>query len=128
MLPTHSVGITSDVGDVEIFADPLLPRILFSILSHSFLQGGSVLSKIHLTARRSGGSLTLVYEDDSTGIPTGEKERIFEFGYSHENIVSLFLIRELLSFTSITITETGEPGKGVRFEIVVPKGRFRSSD
>ncbi len=81
-----------------------------------------------MTARRSGESLILVYEDDGTGIPTGEKERIFEFGYSHENIVSLFLIRELLGFTGITITETGEPGHGVRFEIVVPKGRFRPPD
>jgi sensor histidine kinase regulating citrate/malate metabolism len=52
---------------------------------------------------------------------------MFEFGYSSENIVSLFLIRELFGFTGITITETGEPGSGVRFEIVVPKGRFRSA-
>jgi PAS domain S-box-containing protein len=125
MLPGHSVDIRSDAGDIEIFADPLLPRIFFSILSRSFHQGGSALSKIRLTARRNRESLTLVYEDDSKGVPTDEKERIFEFGYSPENIVSLFLIRELLGFTGITITETGEPGSGVRFEIVVPKGRFR---
>jgi PAS domain S-box-containing protein len=128
MLPTHSVDITSDVGDIEIFADPLLPRIFFSLLSHSFRHGGSAPSKIRLTARRSGESLILAYVDDSTGVPADKKERIFEFGYSHENIVSLFLIRELLSFTGMTITETGEPGKGMRFEIVVPKGRFRLSN
>jgi len=127
MLPGHSVDISSDVGDIEIFADPLLPRIFFSILSRSFHQGGSALTKIRLTARRNGESLTLVYEDDSNGVPTDEKERMFEFGYSSENIVSLFLIRELFGFTGITITETGEPGSGVRFEIVVPKGRFRSA-
>ena len=28
----------------------------------------------------------------------------------------------LLSLTGITISETGEPGKGARFEMMVPKG------
>jgi K+-sensing histidine kinase KdpD len=34
----------------------------------------------------------------------------------------LYLMREILDITGITITETGEPGKGARFEMVVPKG------
>ncbi|MFA6363634.1 PAS domain-containing protein [Methanoregula sp.] len=126
MLPKNSVDIRVDAGNTELFADPLLPRIFFTILSQSFRRGGSKLSNIQMTAHRSGESLILVYEDNVEGIPAGEKERIFEFGYSHENIVSLFLTRELLGFTGITITETSEPGKGMRFEIVVPKGRFRS--
>jgi hypothetical protein len=33
-----------------------------------------------------------------------------------------------LSITGITIRETGEPGKGARFEIVVPNGSYRSTD
>jgi PAS domain S-box-containing protein len=125
MLPEHSAEIRADVGDTEIYADPLLPRIFFSLLFLSFLHSGSTLSKIQMTARRNGESLTLVYEDEGEGIPLREKERIFEFGYHNENVVSLFLTRELLGFTGITITETSEPGKGMRFEIVVPKGRFR---
>ncbi|MEN6395128.1 MAG: PAS domain-containing protein [Methanoregula sp.] len=125
MLPEHSIDIRVDAGDIEIFADPLLPRIFFGLLSWSFRRGGQTITKIQMTAHRTGESLVLVYEDDRNGIPMAEKERIFEFGYSHENAVSLFLIRELLSFTGITITETGEKETGIRFEIVVPKGRFR---
>ena len=78
-----------------------------------------------MTAVRNNNKFTLIYEDNSAGLPAGEKERIFDFGYTQENIVSLFLIRELLGFTGISIIETGEPGHGIRFEIVVPKGRFR---
>jgi hypothetical protein len=39
--------------------------------------------------------------------------------------MGLFLAREILSITSITIRETGEPGKGARFEIFVPKSAYR---
>jgi sensor histidine kinase regulating citrate/malate metabolism len=78
-----------------------------------------------MTTTKNDNKITLIYEDDSSGLPAEEKARIFEFGYSQENIVSLFLIRELLGFTGISIIETGEPGHGVRFEIAVPKGRFR---
>jgi hypothetical protein len=35
-----------------------------------------------------------------------------------------FRAREILGMTGITIRETGEPGKGVRFEITVPRGRI----
>jgi PAS domain S-box-containing protein len=125
MLPNHGIDIRIDVNEIEIFADPLLPRIFFSLLSQSFRCGGPALSKIRMTACQEEESLMLIYEDNGLGIPAGEKQRIFEFGYIHENMVSLFLIRELLGFTGITIVETGEPGHSMRFKIVVPKGRFR---
>lgn len=125
MLPEHTTEISTSVGNIEIFADPLLPRIFFSLFSLSFRHGGPALSSIRLTARRDTGVLILEYMDNGTGIPAGEKERIFEFGYSHDDMVSLFLIRELLGFTGIAIAETGEPGEGIRFEIIIPKGRFR---
>jgi len=37
----------------------------------------------------------------------------------------LYLMGEILSITGITITENGTPGKGARFEIMVPKGAYR---
>jgi hypothetical protein len=37
----------------------------------------------------------------------------------------MFLSQEILAITGMTIRETGEPGKGVRFEITVPKGMCR---
>jgi len=38
---------------------------------------------------------------------------------------SLIFVREILDITGITIKETGEPGKGARFEMTVPKGAWR---
>jgi hypothetical protein len=40
----------------------------------------------------------------------------------------MFFVREILAVTGFTITETGEPGNGVRFEIVVPEGSFRMAE
>ncbi|MCX6697416.1 MAG: hypothetical protein NTV84_07640 [Methanoregula sp.] len=37
----------------------------------------------------------------------------------------LYPMREILAITGITIRETGEPGKGARFDMVVPKGIWR---
>ena len=52
-------------------------------------------------------------------------ERIFERGYGKNTGLGVFLSREILSITGITITENGVPGKGARFEITVPKGMYR---
>jgi len=41
--------------------------------------------------------------------------------------LGLFLSREILSITGITIRENGDPGKGARFEMVVPNGIYRKS-
>ncbi len=68
------------------------------------------------------------YEDDGGGIATEEKEKVFEKGFGKNTGLGLFLIREILSITGITIIETGEPGVGVRFEIIVPPGKFRRGE
>ena len=39
--------------------------------------------------------------------------------------MGLFLAREILAITGITITETGEAGKGARFELHVPEGGYQ---
>ncbi len=54
-----------------------------------------------------------------------EKETIFEKGHGKNTGLGLFLVREILSITCIEIRETGTPGAGARFEIVVPKDSYR---
>ena len=46
-------------------------------------------------------------------------------GFGEHTGLGLFLSREILSITGITIAETSEPGKGARFEMIVPKGAYR---
>jgi signal transduction histidine kinase len=67
-----------------------------------------------------------VFEDDGIGIPQEKKEQIF---LRNEGPIasrgSLIFVREILDITGITIIETGEPGKGARFEMAVLKGMWR---
>jgi PAS domain S-box-containing protein len=119
------VAIQSGLDGFEIFADPLFPRIFHALLENSLRHGGPGLSAIGVRTEISQETFTIIYEDNGTGIPADRKLRIFEPEYGEGTGMSLFIIRELLGFTGMTISETGIPGKGVRFEIVVPKDKFR---
>ena len=125
LLPANNVDISMDTADVELFADPLLPRVFYNLLMNALNHGGQQLTKIRLYIRITGESLILTVEDNGPGIPYDKKEKIFEFGYGKGAGFGLFLIREILGYTGIMITETGQPGKGAKFEILVPKGKFR---
>jgi PAS domain S-box-containing protein len=124
--PSNAIDIRVEMNDIEIYADPLLPRVFYNLLANSIQHGDHQLTKIRLYAQQTGESLILIYEDNGKGIPLNEKEKIFEFGFGSGTGFGLLLIRELLGYTGITITETGEPGKGAKFEILVPKGKFRN--
>jgi signal transduction histidine kinase len=76
---------------------------------------------------RNDPDLVLVYEDNGAGIPAADKEHIFQKGFGQNTGMGLFLSREILSITGLTIRESGTPGKGARFEISLPAGRFRFS-
>jgi len=127
LIPSTTIDIRLDMDDIELYADPLLPRVFYNLLVNSIKHGDHHMTKIRLYAQKSGESLIMIFEDDGKGIPLDEKEKIFEFGYGKGTGFGLFLIRELLGYTGIVITETGEPGKGAKFEILVPKGRFRKA-
>ena len=69
--------------------------------------------------------MVLVFEDDGIGVHPDEKEIIFGKGYGRNTGHGLFLCREILGITGMTILENGEHGKGSRFEIYIPGGKHR---
>jgi PAS domain S-box-containing protein len=114
-----------ETGDLEIFADPLLEKVCQRLFENSYLHGNRVtLVRVHHTFTPSG--LAIYFEDDGSGIPEQRKEKIFERGEgSHGTRNSLIFVKEILDITGITIRETGEPGKGARFEMAVPEELYR---
>jgi len=113
--------------DLEIYADPLIRKVFTSLMENAVRHGGTV-RKIRFSAKESATTLKIICEDDGAGVVKEEKECIFDHGYGKHTGIGLFLSREVLSITGLSITENGRPGKGARFEIVVPEGRFRQPD
>ncbi len=73
-------------------------------------------------------STCIVCQDDGEGIPVAVKEKIFQQQYYKNTGVGLYLSREILAMTGISITETGNEGQGARFEIHVPDKACRLRD
>ena len=127
MSGTTGVTFSMDFGNLEILADPLLERVFHHLLDNS-LKHGQTLTKIRGYYQRSGAGIILIIEDDGIGIPEDEKEAIFKRQFYQNTGFGLFLSKDILSMTNFSIRETGQPGKGARFEMKVPKGAYRFSD
>ena len=121
-----AVAVAPFPGRLEVFADPMLPKV-FANLVENTIRHGQTATRVTVRAETTGDDATIVYEDDGVGVPAEEKEMIFERGYGKNTGLGLFLAREILGITGISIRETGQPGAGARFEIVVPKGMFRTA-
>ena len=125
VLPVKEVRVDVDRADLEIYADSLFSKVFYNLIDNAHKYGGGAMTKIHISSRVSGEGLVLVCEDDGAGISGLDRTHLFERGYGKNTGLGLFLSREILAITGITITENGEPGKGARFEMLVPKGAFR---
>jgi PAS domain S-box-containing protein len=121
-------GIRLDTGDRDawIYADPLIGKAFYNLMENSIRHGKHV-TEMSFGFAESEGGLHLTYTDNGIGIPAGEKEKIFDRGFGSHTGLGLFLIREILAITGITITENGTPGSGARFVISVPKSRYRAN-
>jgi PAS domain S-box-containing protein len=114
------------LAGLEIYADPLLEKVFFNLAENVFLHGQRA-TEISFTYREDASGVLLIFQDNGIGIPAEDKKKIFERGYGKNTGLGLFLVREVLSITGISIQETGAGGEGARFEILVPKGSYRFS-
>jgi len=109
---------------VEVFADPILEKVFYNLMENSFRHGGHV-TRMGFSVQESEEGLTLTFCDNGAGISDEEKKKLFQKGLGKHTGLGLFLSREILSITGMTIRESGVQGKGARFEITVPKGAYR---
>jgi PAS domain S-box-containing protein len=110
----------------EIYTDLLIEKVFFNLIDNS-LRHGEHVTKIDIRFRQEDTGLSIIYEDDGIGVADQEKERIFERGVGKNTGYGLFLVREILSITGLTIKESGIFEKGICFEIFVPQGLCRFS-
>lgn len=127
-LAPSRVEMTPLESTVFIHADPLFIKVVYNLMENAIRHGGESLTRVGITAEeRADGELVLAFEDNGTGVPGSEKERIFSRGFGKHTGLGLSLSREILAMTGIRITETGTPGRGARFEIHVPPQSWKKA-
>jgi PAS domain S-box-containing protein len=113
-----------EVGEFEIYADPLFEKGIYNLVDNA-VRYAETAKQFTFSSRKSGKMLILICEDNGVGIPQDQKELIFKRGIGRNTGMGLFLTREILEITGISICETGVSGKGARFEIHIPIGGYR---
>jgi PAS domain S-box-containing protein len=118
------ISLEVDVGNLQVYADPLFEKVFYALLDNA-LRHGERVDGIRISCHTEGKDTVIGVEDNGVGIPPGEKERIFDRGTGRNTGYGLFISREILSITGLSLRETGTLGAGARFEIRVPEGAFR---
>jgi PAS domain S-box-containing protein len=122
----EGITLESWFDGIELYADPMLEKVFDNLLDNT-ARYGETATRVRIHSDMTKDHFRIIFEDDGAGIAETEKEQIFERGYGKNTGLGLFLCREILAITGISIRETGTPGKGARFEFLVPKNGYRYS-
>jgi PAS domain S-box-containing protein len=119
------IFINVNLPPLEIYADPLLEKVFFNLIDNSIRHGEHVTT-IFIHTEEIDDTLNIILEDNGIGVPDKEKEKIFRREYFKNTGFGLFLSREILAITNLSIHENGVFGKGARFTIQVPRAGYRN--
>jgi DNA-binding response OmpR family regulator len=126
-IPAATIQFRNEIPrELEIFADPLIGRVFANLIENS-VKTGQKITRIRFSHVQEGDAMILLFEDDGAGIPAAKKDLIFGYEYGMSAGLGLYLSREILAITAITIRETGTEGKGTRFEVRCPPGTIRTT-
>ncbi|MCX6690612.1 MAG: PAS domain S-box protein, partial [Methanoregula sp.] len=125
--PKEDISIKSALSGLELYSDPLIEKIFANLIENAVLHGKTT-RRITFSCEKTPGGLILICEDDGVGISSKDKVRLFDRSVGEKIHFGLFFVQECLLLSGMTIVETGKPGKGARFEITVPKGKWRMKD
>ncbi len=105
----------------NVLADQMLSTLFYNLIDNT-VKYGEKTTKIEVFIKRNcDGSESIVYQDDGVGVSSEYKLKLFERGFGKGSGFGLFLIKKTCEIYGWTITEDGEPGKGAKFIIVIPK-------
>ena len=126
-LPLPKGTLVICIENISIYADPLLEKVFYNLVENALRYGREPI-RITFSSCYQGDNISIICEDNGEGVPEEFKEAIFKRQYFKHTGFGLFLSREILGITGLSIRESGEPGKGARFEITVPPGYFHIED
>lgn len=123
-LDLTGISVDIDPRKLNVFADTMLEKVFYNLVENSIRHGGHVSSISLSYLEWVNGAIQIIYSDNGEGISHEDKQNLFKQGMGRNTGQGMFLTREILLITGISIEENGEPGRGVRFIMSVPKGMF----
>ncbi|MDE4907941.1 PAS domain S-box protein [Methanogenium marinum] len=119
------IRVEIDVPPIEIYADQLLTPAISNIFRNALVHAKGLTKISASTHETQAGELCITIEDDGAGVPKDKKIAILQPTYNRRHGHGLFLVRDILDLTGISIRETGVQGEGARFELIVPARGWR---
>ncbi|MFH0967380.1 MAG: histidine kinase N-terminal 7TM domain-containing protein, partial [Methanobacteriota archaeon] len=95
-----------DLKGVMIFADPLLEKVFFTLVENT-VRHSEKATDVWFSYRIDQSGLTLICEDNGVGVNLSDKNKIFSRGFGKNTGFGLFISREILAITGMSIRETG---------------------
>ena len=123
-LDLKGIILTVEVGAWEIYADSQITKVFQNIFENTIIHGKNA-TEIEVKCTIKDHGLSLIIQDNGIGIPEDLKQEIFQPTMLQNRGLGLFIAKEILSITGLTVQETGKYGSGARFEIDAPMGCFR---
>jgi len=121
------ISVEPALHGLELYSDPLIENIFANLIENAVLHGKTT-RRITFSCKETPEGLILICEDDGIGISPEIKASLFDRRVGENIRFGLFFVRDCLLLSGMTIRETGEPGNGARFEIVVPDGMWRKKE
>jgi signal transduction histidine kinase len=107
----------------NILADSMLTTVFHNLIDNS-LRYGKNLNKIRIYhIKEKDGSESIIYEDNGGGISEENKTHLFAKGFGKGTGLGLYLIKRTCDIYGWAVKETGDFGKGVKFEFNIPAKR-----
>ncbi|MGA3061439.1 MAG: PAS domain S-box protein [Candidatus Bathyarchaeia archaeon] len=117
-----SVKVVNECQGLNVLADSLLRQLFYNFIDDS-LKHGEKVTQIRLHYTKDVGGVKLFYEDNGVGVPDTNKLKLFNEGFSTSGSTGfgLFLTKMMMDVYGWKIEENGEPGKGAKFVMTIPK-------
>lgn len=115
----QGIDLETDVADALVRGDRLLPELFANVVENALKHSGG--SRVEVSAERTDSGVVVTVADDGTGIPPGERDRIFEKGHSGSESTGSGLGMHLVSRLASTYGGEIEVGEstmgGARFDV-----------
>ncbi|HUK85334.1 MAG TPA: PAS domain-containing sensor histidine kinase [Candidatus Acidoferrum sp.] len=115
--------LTNECQGLTVLADSFLRQMFYNFMDNTRKYGKTTKTIRVYFEEESQNQLKLIYEDDGVGVPFENKQSLFKEGFSTGGSTGfgLFLTKKMIDVYGWLIQEVGEPGKGAKFVITIPK-------